>query len=322
MPVRTRGFSRCLRLAALMCVASSATLRAQSITAQQVIDRIKANVGVPWTLPTVDTIKAGDAGTPVTGIAVTMMATFDVLQRAAREGKNLVITHEPTFYDHLDSTGTLVRESDAVTAAKLKFIAAHHMVVWRFHDYAHRMRPDIIMTGVVRALGWSAWQDRATPWRFHMPATTLAVLADSIRRKLGAHAMRVVGDPMLSVSELMLVPGAAGFPTHRLAMRDTTVQVLVIGEAREWETVEYIDDAIAAGQRRALIIIGHIPSEQPGMEDATRWLQSLLKDVPVGFVPANDPFWTPASLPTTQTSAPRDATAPSAASPARPRRPD
>ena len=37
----------------------------------------------------------------------------------------------------------------------------------------------------------------------------------------------------------------------------------MIGEAREWETVEYVDDAVAAGQKKALIIIGHIPSEQP-----------------------------------------------------------
>lgn len=291
MILRAPRFARSFQRAAMMCVASSTTLHAQTITAQQVIDRIKAHVGIPWTLPTVDTFKSGDANTPVTGIAMTMMATLDVLQRAAREGKNLVITHEPTFYDHLDSTNTLVRESDAVTAAKLKFIDEHHMVVWRFHDYAHSMQPDIIMTGVVRALDWTAFQDRAVPWRFHMPATTLAALADSIRRKLGAHAMRIVGDPTLLVSELTLVPGAAGFPTHRLAMRDSTVQVLVIGEAREWETVEYIDDAIAAGQRRALIIIGHIPSEQPGMEDATRWLQSFVKEVPVGFVPAKDPFW-------------------------------
>ena len=91
MFVRSQNAVRCLRLAAVLCVASSAALNAQSITAQQVIDRIKANVGVPWALPTVDSFKAGDASTPVTGIAVTMMATFDVLQRAAREGKNLVI---------------------------------------------------------------------------------------------------------------------------------------------------------------------------------------------------------------------------------------
>jgi putative NIF3 family GTP cyclohydrolase 1 type 2 len=290
---RMPGLACRAAVSAALCLATASRSSAQPITAQQVIDRIKAHVGVPWTLPTVDTIKAGDASTPVTGIAVTMMATFDVLQRAARNGQNLVITHEPTFYDHLDSTAGLVRESDAVTAAKLKFIADHRMVVWRFHDFAHGMEPDIILTGVVRALGWSAWQDRAAPWRIRMPETSLAVLVDSIRHRLGAHAVRAVGDPALRVTTVALVPGAAGFPVHRLAMRDTGTQVLVIGEAREWETVEYLDDAIAAGQHRALIIIGHIPSEQPGMEDATRWIQSFVKEVPVVFVPAKDPFWIP-----------------------------
>ena len=80
--------------------ASGAPAGAQPLTAREVIDRIKANVGVPWTEPTVDTFKAGDPETPVKGIALTMMATLDVLQRAAAAGQNLVITHEPTFYDH------------------------------------------------------------------------------------------------------------------------------------------------------------------------------------------------------------------------------
>ena len=99
------------RSSILFCVVALATpvpARAQPLTARQVIDRIKANVGVPWTEPTVDTIKAGDPETPVKGIALTMMATLDVLQRAAAAGQNLVITHEPTFYDHLDPTEGLV----------------------------------------------------------------------------------------------------------------------------------------------------------------------------------------------------------------------
>jgi putative NIF3 family GTP cyclohydrolase 1 type 2 len=283
----------CRRAAAVtaLCAAPWTAAAAQSITAGQIIDRIKAHVGVPWTTPTVDTIKAGAADTPVTGVAVTMMATLDVLQRAAKAGQNLVITHEPAFYDHLDPTDGLVREQDAVTLAKLKFIADHHMVVWRFHDYAHRMQPDIIVSGVARALGWSAWQDKATPWRITIPPTSLAAVADTIRRRLGAHALRVIGDPALVVTNVALAPGAAGFAVHRMGMRDPAMQLLVIGEAREWETVEWMDDAVAAGQRRAMIIIGHIPSEQPGMEDATRWIQSFVKEVPVAFVPARDPFW-------------------------------
>src|SRR5216683_2977586 len=73
----------------------------QQITARQVIERIQKHVGVPWTQPTVDTFKAGDPDTQVKGIAVTMMATLDVLERAAAAGQNLIITHEPTFYNHL-----------------------------------------------------------------------------------------------------------------------------------------------------------------------------------------------------------------------------
>ncbi len=39
-----------------------------------VVARIKQNIGVPWTEPTVDTFEDGDSTTRVTGIAVTMMA--------------------------------------------------------------------------------------------------------------------------------------------------------------------------------------------------------------------------------------------------------
>src|SRR5271165_2227436 len=84
------------------------------LTVRQVIERIQKNVGVPWKAQTVDTFKAGDPDTPVTGIATTMMATYDVLRRAAASGKNLIITHEPTFYNHEDKTADFEKENDAV----------------------------------------------------------------------------------------------------------------------------------------------------------------------------------------------------------------
>jgi len=88
----------------------------------------------------VDTFKAGDPDTPVTGVATTMMATFDVLKRAASEGANLVITHEPTFYSHEDKTESLEEANDPVWREKENFIREHRIVVWRFHDHWH-MRP-------------------------------------------------------------------------------------------------------------------------------------------------------------------------------------
>jgi hypothetical protein len=56
--------------------------------------------------------------------------------------------------------------------------------------------------------------------------------------------------------------------------------------------VEYAADAVSEGRNKALIVIGHIPSEQGGMEECTRWLKGFLKKVPVEFVAAKEPFWT------------------------------
>ena len=82
-------------------LASGALAQGQHLTAREVVARIQQQVGVPWQSDTVDTFKAGNPDSPVSGVAVTMMATLEVLQRAAAAGDNL-ITHEPTFFDHLD----------------------------------------------------------------------------------------------------------------------------------------------------------------------------------------------------------------------------
>src|SRR5271170_1695158 len=152
-----------------------------TLTARQVIDRIKAHTGGSWKKGTVDTFKAGNPNTPVTGIVTTFAATFDVLQRAAASGKNLIITHEPTFYSHLDQTKQLT--ADPVFQAKLAFIQQHHMVVWRFHDHWHSpaMLRDGILQGMVTALGWEKYQDPATQAAFTFPETDLAAFAAGIK---------------------------------------------------------------------------------------------------------------------------------------------
>jgi putative NIF3 family GTP cyclohydrolase 1 type 2 len=226
-----------------------------------------------------------------------MMATFDVIQRAAAENKNLVITHEPTFYSHQDTTSELEQEHDALYKAKADFIAAHHMVVWRFHDHWHRMKPDGIMTGMVRALAWGAYSKADDPGIFTMPETTLGELAASIKQKLDAHTLRVVGDPEMKVTGVGLAPGFAGSAINRHVLQRPDVQVEVIGEAHEWEIVEYAADANTANLGKALIVIGHIPSEQAGMQECVRWLKTFVSEVPIALVPAKQPFWEPAGKP-------------------------
>ncbi len=67
----------------------------------------------------------------------------------------------------------------------------------------------------------------------------------------------------------------------------------MVGETREWELVEYIQDMITSGKKKALIVIGHVLSEQSGMELCAEWLKSFIEEVPIDFVPATEPFWIP-----------------------------
>jgi putative NIF3 family GTP cyclohydrolase 1 type 2 len=277
----------------LLIVSCSSYAQVNKLTAAQIIDQIKQNLGVPWHEPTVDHFKAGDSSTAVTGIAVTMMATFDVLQRAAEIGANLIITHEPVFYYHFDPKVPMESYNDPVYEAKKAFIKEHNLVVWRFHDFIHRMKPDAIMKGMVKALGWEKYQDKEDGNVFQLPPVTLKKLAKSLKQKLGIQTMRVVGDPNASVSIVGLSPGFGGFEMNRSIFQRNGVEVLIIGEAHEWETGEYAADAVTAKIKKGLIVLGHIPSEQAGMEECARWLKIFIKDVPVEFIPAREPFWIP-----------------------------
>jgi putative NIF3 family GTP cyclohydrolase 1 type 2 len=279
-----------LSLAVALC-APCAGAQSKPPTAREIVAEIQKQVGVPWQNKTVDTFKAGNPDTAVTGIAVTMMATMDVLESAAAKGLNFVITHEPTFYAHQDVPEGMP-ENDPVWTEKRDFIEKHGMVVWRFHDHWHMRKPDGIEAGNVHALDWEKYQSSDNQFLFLLPETTVKKLAEEVAKKLDSPVVRVVGDPNMKVTKVGMSPGFAGFERETHALESDDVQVLLVGETREWETVEYAADAVTQGRKKALIVIGHIPSEQAGMDECAKWLKGFVKDVPVEFVPTKEPWWT------------------------------
>jgi putative NIF3 family GTP cyclohydrolase 1 type 2 len=260
-----------------------------TLTAGEVVQRIKAHVGIPWASETVDTMVAGSAETTVKGIATTMMATLDVLQRAAAAGRNMVITHEPTYYSHQDRVDDL--RDDATYRFKTDFITRNQMVVFHFHDHWHRRKPDGIAVGMARELGWDKYLRPGSEREFVFPERSLEQLAREAESRLKTSTMRVLGDPQLRVSRVLaswgFVSQTPGIPY--IARPD--VDVLVVGETREWELVEYVQDQIASGKKKGLIVLGHVVSEQAGMKLCAEWLSSFVNEVPIDFVPAAQPFW-------------------------------
>ena len=256
------------------------------MTAREIVARIQQQLAgqkINWRTETVDTFKAGDPETPIAGIATTGMATFGVLRRAAKANRNFVITHEPTFYNHQDQTAALVQ--DSTYEAKQRFIKENRLVVWRFHDHAHALRPDPLVAGSARALGWTAYASASEPRIYNVPATTLGALAADIARRLEGRAIRVSGDPAMKVARVALGPG------YGVPALTTSFDVAVGGEASEsGGNSEYLADAAAAGHPKGLILLGHMLSEDFGMFEVGEWLRGFLPDVPVEWIPAGEPF--------------------------------
>ncbi len=263
----------------------------EPLTAGEVIKRMKAHITVGWESETVDTFKGGDAEMEVTGIATTFLATLEVLKKARAQGLNMVITHEPTYYNHFDETESL--KDDPVLLAKQAYIRENNMIVFRFHDHIHRTEPDGIYQGVVEQLGWQDLETNRRPYIYHIPETTLKNLGSDLKKIYGTAQIRVVGDPGMELSRVGLVLGAAGSARQLDCLQREDVEVLIIGETHEWETVEYVRDAVNMGKKKGLILLGHAISEEGGMRYCADWLRNFIPEVPVKFIAAGDPFWEP-----------------------------
>jgi len=273
-----------------ICMTAGANARSAELTAREVIERIQKNVGVPWRAETVDTFKIGNPDTVVKGIATSFSGTLDVCQRMVASGKNLLIVHEPTFYNHTDDTKDL---SSEVYKAKRDFIEKNGVVIWRFHDHWHSRRPDGIFIGMTDALGWGQYRNADDPRTFDLPVTTLDGLAKDIQRRLKIRGMRVIGNPQMRAGKVVLSPGFNNPQGMMRTLDRPEVDVLIIGESREWEAVEYLRDVITTGRKKALIVLGHVPSEEAGMNECAKWLKTFISEVPIEYLPGGEPFWSP-----------------------------
>jgi putative NIF3 family GTP cyclohydrolase 1 type 2 len=288
-------------------LAAAVPLMARSIgatvTAQEVADRIRKNIGVDWKPDTVDTFKAGDPSTVVTRIVTTSLASLDVLNRAVNASANLIITCEPTFYSKADTPTPLVRRPfdqpaaplpppspDPVFSAKDAFLKKHNLVIFRLSDHWRLRNPDPFAQGFADVLGWS--KRAGDPKHISIPDSSLEALVAHTKNALKSRGgLRVVGDPQLRVRRLALLPGST--PIDASIATLPGVDAIIAGEVREWESVEYVRDTNDLGGKKALILTGRIVSEDPGMQLCAQWLKTIVPEVPSTWISAGDPYWRP-----------------------------
>lgn len=254
-----------------------------ALTIREVLEQLIKPVGMLDA--TVDTLKSGDPEVPVTGVVVTFMATQYAIQQAISLGANLIITHEALYYNHHDQTKAF--EQDPVVQEKQRLIDESGIAVFRYHDYGHRRQPDIITNGLIKALGWQDYvqQNQAAASILAIPDMTVIEIAEHAKRQLNLPYVRVAGDSDLLCRRVGISVGYRGGGELLIPLfEEGQLELVIAGEGPEWETPEYIRDAVYQGRNKALLMLGHAESEMPGMKLLAEELSQQYPQLPVHFV--------------------------------------
>lgn len=266
-------------------------------TVQQVIDKILDDMcGGPKFEATCDIITVGSPDNIVTGVATTFMATFDVIQEAVSQGKNFIITHEPTWFTGADKTDWC--KNDSVYAAKHKYLEEHGITVWRLHDHMHMGSSiDYIYEGLLRELDWKQYlqPDEKFPWVYEIPETTIGELASLFKDRLEMKTVQIIGDANMKVRRLGILVGGGslGFGVEEMPMQvmeRNKLDLMIVGDITEWTICAYINDAYQMGMNRGMLTLGHERSEETGMKYLAAWMQERFTDFPIQFIDAREPF--------------------------------
>lgn len=209
------------------------------LTAADIVKRIAEHSGVNLPDRSVDGFKAGAESTIVHGVAVTSMATVEVIRQAAKSGLNLVLSFEPTFFGRSDGQaaaagglgpggpapaqgqprpqasggpggrGRGLAPDDPVLLAKRELIQSNGTVVYRLHDRWAGRKQNEHAIALAKAMGWTrsaAGLDPATEYEI-APAPLSEVVAQVRARLKSRGGLRVVGEPKTLVKRVTVMPG-------------------------------------------------------------------------------------------------------------------
>jgi putative NIF3 family GTP cyclohydrolase 1 type 2 len=232
---------------------------------------------------TVDTFKAGDPEAEVRGIAVAWMSTTEALKRAESLDCNVFVTHEPTYYNHLDDPKSAVF---TLRGARVKraWIDASGMVIIRCHDLWDQM-PEI---GIPDAWGQALNLGEAIAGKgyyrvYDVTGRTAGGVAERIAVQsapFGQPGVQLIGNPEASVTRLAIGTGAiTPFFTF---IRDYSADLALCTDdgLTYWQHGAYALDAGIP-----VIIVNHASSEEPGMIQLAKHLERRFPDVPVHHIP-------------------------------------
>lgn len=258
------------------------------MTAKEIIEKLYGEKTEDVSSESCDCIKAGNPDKEVKKVCVTMFATVDVIRKAAEIGADMIITHEPLYYRHMDDA-----EKDCVADEKKALAEKSGITIYRYHDHPHFSRPDIIIEGELRKLKLEGRIIRTD--RFGIAdiildePKTAAEIAEICKKNLNIACVRIAGAADIKSDTVTFTPGALGSAVLN-ELRRPDSQIVICGETCEWAICEWARDASLLGMNKSLIPLGHAVSERDGMEYAAEILGEMLPGIEVTYIDCGDVF--------------------------------
>ena len=235
---------------------------------------------------TVDTFKAGEPSQELRGIAVAWQSQWSTLKAAHAAGCNLFVTHEPTYYAHLD---TIPGEFPNIhVEAKRSWLAETGMIVYRCHDVWDVMPTHGIRDSWARGLGLAgpplAEDERRWYGLFAVPRQTVQALAQDFAARLsaiGQDQVQVVGDLTRTVERLAIGTGAACRVPYMAQLQDQDGKypdaLLVTDDGMSF----WKDGSWALDRGLPLLVVNHATAEEWGMQSLAEYLRVQFPGIPV-----------------------------------------
>ena len=244
----------------------------------------------PWVNPqqTVDTIKAGDGEKTLEQVAVCWYPSLANLRRAANTGCQLLITHEPTWWDHLDRPGGWRDRGPG--KEKTELLAESGLVVLRLHDTWDNWPELGIRDSFARGLGLTDFVgEDETRWHatYRVPTQTLRCFAKYVAGKvavLGEPVVQAMGDPDMLVSRPSLGVGC-GVPQEDMIALGSDVLIVCFDGASYWSLRDRLLE-----QGVGVITLEHGTTEMWGLESLARYIGQTWPDLDVHYL---DGHWKP-----------------------------
>ncbi|HIJ74231.1 MAG TPA: hypothetical protein HPP83_09040 [Candidatus Hydrogenedentes bacterium] len=240
---------------------------------------------------TVDTVKTGDPKRPVKKAGVCWYASIETIRAAHAAGCDLLICHEPTFWQHETPEGRWRDREPGLT--KKKFLEETGMVVLRAHDTWDQW-PKIGIRD-----SWAAWLGldkrvyESKGHRLHaiyeIPEQTLRQFAQYVARKigpLGEDSVQVMGDPERKVSRPAVGVGCAG-PDESVVDAGADVLIVCFDGAPYWAVRERLHEYGAA-----IITLEHGTTEMPGMENMCKHFAEKFPEIEFVYLAEHPRTWT------------------------------